>query len=437
VSGAVGTLDPIEAARADVVGSKHLIASVADDLNQHQQWLENYRDAEKRHARWLQLQEVRYQTELKRRATVRVVKRLALSVALFVRSGWLFLVRLVAAFVAWLTPRAHALALTLARWTAAALARTWLMGVTLARALLKASLATLAWIGTTSRDIALALANAASNAGAWIGAQFEALAHALRRWVYRAWLQTLIFVRATRKAASIAFASTAAQSAALAHALLRLLYRSWLKTRILARASLKAASFASAWTAAQSAVLAHKLQRLLYRAWLEWRVFARAALKAASMAWAWTAAQSALLAHKLQRLLYRAWLEWRVFVRSALEVASDQSSRAAKRSRVYGRAAKKSAVAGSSWAWTQTGSFAHASAGGLAFIVAKTERLFDKRVVPSPESAQSVQTAINGHCTALVCIEPWRAKLPALRESLAIPGLSWRLSPRPEAQSPA
>src|SRR5262245_62436636 len=82
VSGAVDTLDPIEAARADIVGSKHLIAAVADDLNQHQQWLKNYRVSEERHARWLQFQELRYQTELKRRAFVRSVKRFALAVAL-------------------------------------------------------------------------------------------------------------------------------------------------------------------------------------------------------------------------------------------------------------------------------------------------------------------------------------------------------------------
>jgi hypothetical protein len=68
--------------------------------------------------------------------------------------------------------------------------------------------------------------------------------------------------------------------------------------------------------------------------------------------------------------------------------------------------------------------------------------LFDKRIVPSPKpmppgQAATAKTAINVQCTALVCIEPWRAKLPALRESLAIPGLSWRLPPPPEAQPPA
>jgi hypothetical protein len=440
VSGAVDTLDPVEAARADIAGSKHLIASVTDDLSQHQEWLKNYRVAEKRHARWLQFQELKYQTELKRRTTARAVKRFALGVALLVRSVWLFVVKWTTAFVAWLKPRAHAFALTLARWTAAGLAWTWATAAKIARALLNATLATFVWIATTSRDMALALVRAASIAAARIGVQSVAFAHALQRLLYWAWLQTLIFARTSRNAASIALAWTAAQSAALAHALRRLLYRSWLHTRIVARTSLKATSIASAWITVQSVALAHKLQRLLYRAWLEWRVFARAALKAASIAGIWTVVESVALAHKLQRLLHRAWVEWRVFARSAFNVASAESTRAAKRSRIFARVAQKSAIAGSSWTWAKTGSLARASLDGIAFAAAKTERLFDKHVVLSPEAiepAQQTQAAMNGHCTALICIEPWRAKLPALRESLAIPGLSWRLPPRPEAQPPA
>jgi hypothetical protein len=442
VSGAVDTLDPVEAARADIAGSKHLIASVADDLSQHQEWLKNYRVAEKRHARWLQFQELKYQTELKRRATARTVKRFALGVALLVRSVWLSAVKWTTAFVAWLTPRAHALALTLGRWTAAGLAWTRATVVKIARALLNATLATFVWIATTSRAMALALANAASNAGAWIGAQLEALALALRRLLNRAWLQTLIFARASRRATSVALAWTAAQSAALAHVLRRLLYRGWLQTLVFARASRKATSIASAWIAVQSVALAHKLQRLLYRAWLEWRVFARASLKAASIAGIWAVVESAALAHKLQRLLYRAWVEWRVFARSAFNMASAESLQAAKRSRIFVRGAWRYAVAGSSSAWTKTGSVARASLNGIVFAAAKTERLFDKRIVPSPKPMQpgqatTAKTAINGQCTALVCIEPWRARLPALRESLAIPPLSWRLPPPPEAQPPA
>ena len=475
MSGAVDTLDPIEAARADIDGSKHLIAAVADDLSRHQEWLENYRVSEKRHTRWLQFQELRYQTELKRQALVRALKRSALSVALLVRSIWLFCVRLVTAFVAWLTPRAHALALTLARWIAA-LTWTWASAVMLGRTLLGAALATLAWIASTSRRVALALAKAVSNTGDWIGVQLAALGHALKRWFYRAWLQTLIFARASAKAATIASSWIAAQSATLAHALRRLVYRTWLQARIFARASLQAASVASAWTAAQSAVLAHKLSRLLYRAWLEWRVFARASLRAASVASAWAAVQSATLAHKLRRLLYRTWLEWRIFTRSAFKAASAESARAAKRSRTFARAARKSAAAGSSWAWQRTGALAQASLDGLAFVGAKSQRLFDrrpvstqptwawarssslarasldglafagaksqrlfdKRVVSPTEPMQRAGAAIITQCTALICIEPWRARLPAIRDLTgAKPGFSWQLPPQPEARPPA
>jgi hypothetical protein len=397
VTGAVDTLDPIEAARADIVGSKHLIASVVDDLNQHQQWLENYRVSEKRHARWLQFQELKYQTKLKRRAAVRAAKRFTLGVALIARSLWLFILRWTTALVAWLTPRVHALAFMLARWIAAALAWTWATIVMLARALLKAASLALAWTAAAARDAALGLSKAASMTGNWIGVQLTAFEHALQRSLYRAWLQARILARASVKASTIGFAWIAVQSAALAHTLGRLLYRGWLQARILARASLKAASTASAWTAAQSAVLAHKLSRLLYRAWLEWRLFSRA----------------------------------------GLEAASAGSTRAAKRSRIFARAARRSALAGSSSAWEKTGSLAQASLDGLAFVSAKSQRLFDKRVVSATEPTESPQPAINGQCTALVCIEPWRAKLPALRESRVTPDLSWQLPPPPEARPPA
>src|SRR4029453_13686818 len=139
--------------------------------------------------------------------------------ALLVRSIWLFCVRLVTAFVAWLTPRAHALALTLARWIAGALPWTWASAVMLGRALRGAARGPLAWIASTSRRVALALAKAVSNTGDWIGVQLAALGHALKKWFYRPWLQTLFFSRASAKAAPIVSAWIAAQSATLAHAL--------------------------------------------------------------------------------------------------------------------------------------------------------------------------------------------------------------------------
>ena len=51
LAGASDTIDPIDAARDDIAGSKDLIASAVEDLTQHQRWIENYRVAETRHAR--------------------------------------------------------------------------------------------------------------------------------------------------------------------------------------------------------------------------------------------------------------------------------------------------------------------------------------------------------------------------------------------------
>jgi hypothetical protein len=203
-------------------------------------------------------------------------------------------------------------------------------------------LATLAWIASTSRRVALALAKAVSNTGDWIGVQLAALGHALKRWFYRAWLQTLIFARASAKAATIASSWIAAQSGnsrtrVAAAGLSHLAASPHLCPRFVAggfrcfcldRCSVGCVGRTS-------------YRALLYRAWLEWGVFARASLRAASVASAWAAVQSATLAHKLRRLLYRTWLEWRIFTRSAFKAASAESARAAKRSRTFARAAAK------------------------------------------------------------------------------------------------
>ena len=67
MTGASDTLDPIAAAEAGIVGSKHLIASVANDLSQQERWLAHYRVAEKRRARRVKIQEIIYRLELRRR----------------------------------------------------------------------------------------------------------------------------------------------------------------------------------------------------------------------------------------------------------------------------------------------------------------------------------------------------------------------------------
>ncbi len=123
MTGASDTLDPIAAAEAGIVGSKHLIASVANDLSQQERWLAHYRVAEKRRARRVKFQEIIYWLELRRRRVMRWSRRLALHCLRLAKIAAAFLWRAaVALFVVvrraatacldWLRPRAYALALT-------------------------------------------------------------------------------------------------------------------------------------------------------------------------------------------------------------------------------------------------------------------------------------------------------------------------------------
>jgi hypothetical protein len=233
VSGASRTLDPIEAAEARIAGSKRLIASVANDLSQHQRWLAHYRAAERRHARRVMLQELIYQIELGRRSLMRLSKRLALISFRLARSIAAFLSRTAAAVLAvlrriimacaiWIRPRAYALALTLQRWLLA-----FSIGV------LDALIIALAWLAVHSR----------------------ALAITLRKWLSTSWswtrLKAGILKQASLKGASVGSAWIAVKSRASALAL-----QNWLsagaawtsaKAEALARTSVATASAGFSW----------------------------------------------------------------------------------------------------------------------------------------------------------------------------------------------
>ncbi len=93
VAGANDTTDPIEAARDDIAGSKDIIASAVEDLNQHQRWLESYRVSETKHARRVRRLELMYQLgELAKRVLL-ALKRFAFACGRAVRSLSLFVVR--------------------------------------------------------------------------------------------------------------------------------------------------------------------------------------------------------------------------------------------------------------------------------------------------------------------------------------------------------
>ena len=121
LAGASDTIDPIDAARDDIAGSKDLIASAVEDLTQHQRWIENYRVAETRHARRVRRQELMLAVELTTKRILRALRRFALLVALNARAIRRFTVSMsvtVARAVTAASIYAYGLARSAAAWTA-------------------------------------------------------------------------------------------------------------------------------------------------------------------------------------------------------------------------------------------------------------------------------------------------------------------------------
>ena len=244
MAGASDTLDPIAAAEAGIAGSKHLIASVANDLSQQERWLAHYRVAERRRARQAKIREAMYWLELRRQRLVRWLRRVGLialrlarsAAAVLWRNGVALAILLrdtaTAGFV-WLRPRAYALALMLAAWT----------------------LALLAWTATEIRLLARAAGKAVAAATAWTAHQARVVGAVSWRWLIAAWawtrIETARLARAAITGAAIASAWSAAQSRAAATALRRESTRlaSWTRHKAghFSRASHATASLGFSW----------------------------------------------------------------------------------------------------------------------------------------------------------------------------------------------
>ena len=397
------TTDPIEAAEDDIAGSKDLIASVADEINQHQRWLENYRVAEKERARRLKRQELMYQLELRRRRTIRSLRRFSLASLRLARRIASFLLRNGTALVvalgqllvrgaAWAAPRVRALALTLWRWSVAASAWTWLMARVLARTLVRA---------------AHAFVRGASIGFSWMAAQYRLLDLALGRLLAAGWSWTwrtaVVLARALFKAASLSFSWIAAQSRALDLALGRSLAAGWSwtsrKTLILARAFLRAASISFSWIVLKSKSGGGALRKWALAAfsWIrvEASALARASLKGASITFSWIVLTASVLSGKLST---QAKHGADAFKRSALRTNRSllaRISNGGRRMRAWGiqsPAAPPQEEGGN----------------GLAPELAAPQ----SEPGPLPNEASAAQ-----HGTAVICVEPLRAMLPEVRAS--------------------
>ena len=396
------TTDPIEAAEDDIAGSKDLIASVADEINQHQRWLENYRVAEKERARRLKRQELMYQLELRRRRTIRSLRRFSLASLRLARRIASFLLRNGTALVvalgqllvrgaAWTAPRVRALALTLWRWSVAASAWTWLMARVLARTLVRA---------------AHAFVRGASIGFSWMAAQYRLLDLALGRLLAAGWSWTwrtaVVLARALFKAASLSFSWIAAQSRALDLALGRSLAAGWSwtsrKTLILARAFLRAASISFSWIVlkSKSGGVALRKWALAAFSWIrvEASALARASLKGASITFSWIVLTASVLSGKLST---QAKHGADAFKRSALRTNRSLLARISN----GGRPMR---------AWIQSPAAPPQEEGGngLAPELAAPQ----SEPAPLPNEASAAQ-----HGTAVICFEPLRARLPVVRAS--------------------
>ena len=222
-----GALDPIDAAKNDIAGSKDLIASVSDDLSQHYRWLESYRSSEIKHKRRLQRQEVMYQIEVRRRRLMRFAKRAALTSFRWARAASLFLWQhLNAAFlslralflraVAWATPYVRAIAKVIV------IGFVWLVLEFRAILLALGKWFDAGWSLLRAKSGVLApdIANAASIGFAWLVVKLRVYALLSQRWLAAAWAWARVqaggVARASANAASTAFAGLTVKGKALA-----------------------------------------------------------------------------------------------------------------------------------------------------------------------------------------------------------------------------
>jgi hypothetical protein len=387
LAGASKTLDPIAAAEADIAGSRDLMAAVARDLGQHERWLAHYHVSEKRHARRVMVHELIYRIELARQSLLRLLGRVSLRLIRLARAAALFLWRTAVAcfsFVRriailtyeWLRPRTYTLALTLWQWLAAFFAWTAAKARMLARNTWEWLCAFSAWLVATARVLAHRSWVRLSAFSAWLFATTRVIA--LRSWVrfraFSAWLVATLRVLAQRSWALLcAFSAWAI-----------------MKSRAIAGTVREWGSIGALCLAEHARLAANATEKRLARSW------------------AWTARISGIVA------------------RASADGAATASASVMEQSRRLARATKKNTVRGAlmareasdvarARAQALTRAARHAGSTGLAWSLSKAQTLVRAARRPGPEPDSNHSALVVRRCTALICVEPRRDRLPALR----------------------
>lgn len=350
-------VDPIAAAEADIAGSKDLIAAVARDLGQHQRWLAHYQAAERRHARRVMIQQLVYRLERARRRLAHLLERIALRGLRAAKSLALFL---------------------------------WRTGLGLLDRAGRAARTAFDWGRPRAHASALVLLGWLTVFAAWTVAAADRLAAKSRRLLsaFAAWL--------------------AARARMAAHA-------SWLRLRAFAARALATGSLLAGAFRRQ---LAHFAVRAAARS----RATSRLALARGALGAARLGEQARFLADATEKRLARLWdrsgRRSRSLFRTIAARVAPRAAGSAGRVRAAAGRLKRHLAAASHWTGTAARTRARAAlaagAGAVARSLSEARRVLRGREFQAGPQPQRRALAVR-RCTALICIEPRRDRLPALR----------------------
>jgi hypothetical protein len=378
-------LDPTDLAKRDVAHSRDIVASAAQDLKQHQQWLESYIVLEKRsrdrHIRSLKREQARQRRRLKRQRVVRSGKRAALGLAISVRSisrsllnrtisTFAYLRTVTLATASWIASTTYALAVSLLRLLLIGSSRVWVSGRGLILASFRAASISFAWIGARTRALALASLRAALVSAFWVASGTRVLATASRRAIsvglFWARAEGRALALASLKAASVGASLVAVRTRALAIDLGKAITSgvSWTRTKghALALASLNATSASTSWVATRTRDLAIASGKATSSG-LSWtqadgHAFALASRDAASVAFAWTAARTGTLARATSEAASIGLSKGHALALASQDAALIGCTWIAAKSRACAQASLSAASTGSSWMRASLGDLA-------------------------------------------------------------------------------
>ena len=382
-SDASDNIDVISVKEA-IARSKELIASVTEELNQHNLWFKSYLDSERRnrerHARWLNRQEAIRRRQLKRQRMVQSFGRVALACLFFVRSVARLLVQGVISALFYLR-----------HWFWVSASWTYFEVRFIALSLLRLISVTSRWLAVKARFVAFALLRAASTAFSWIAVKTRALTLLLlsRLSVGLSWIRVNghAFALSFLRAASTAFSRIAAKTRGLALLLLSRLSvsLSWIRvnSHAFTLAFLSASSTAFHWIAVKSRALRLSLlsRFSVSLSWIGVRARAAFALSLASMTSPWSRIDN----------LKRSSL-------TKLRLAQTPRERGLH----FWRRLRATGIPSQVGAEPQGEGNELRSEGRVESKVAASFRHDE------PKAKQS---------TALVCIEPWRNRLPIVKQA--------------------